>query len=625
MLLERIVASASSAASSLQVFFISVSTTNCLPEEGQVVFAFLVTLIVLVFSIAVLVMESQRRAAEVDAAATAVENERNARARQPRPRPPSPPPLPAPASAARQWYHHHRHRHHHHDVEQREIAERQVPFPEPPIRLAMDPPRVPLAMDPPVVRMGAMAAAPEAPRRGILPPPQIMARARFTGARATIRNDSYTPPASSSSTSTAPPSAPPSSSAAAANNSSRTSTKRNKPLKSPPPTSFNSSSDADRERALRLIQGDDDDDGEHGQAKSLWKHLPDEWKHDKQLILAALDNHQAPLPCKSEFERTFPQSLRFDKDIVLAFCRRPDFAYKKKKTKNKNNPSKLLLSPPPEDDCDNADSNVEDDEKSDSSSDDEDRGLYYERHLFVPGCLTNDKEVMMAYCQKIPRSLQDCSEDLCNDRDVVTAAITHCSGLELQYASVQLQQDLELVKLACANHGRSLEFCPLLSPTRQMLVQDRDFMLNVVLNNPGGGPMWKLLPPALQQDDEELLLRALANGLLLRDVPKQFIRLDFLTKAVQQNCHLYLQLKNIKVKVPTDLLSTTAAATVTHARTSRVRQDRTEAMKWNNHPVLATEAVISEHTRNPFGRVGRRRLSRSQGKSSSRGGHLQAG
>jgi hypothetical protein len=58
----------------------------------------------------------------------------------------------------------------------------------------------------------------------------------------------------------------------------------------------------------------------------------------------------------------------------------------------------------------------------------------------------------------IPRSLQECSDDLVNDRDRVQAAI-------------QLE-----------------------------LVHDRDFMLHVVLDKPGGGPMWKLAPYELQQD-----------------------------------------------------------------------------------------------------------------------------
>ena len=102
----------------------------------------------------------------------------------------------------------------------------------------------------------------------------------------------------------------------------------------------------------------------------------------------------------------------------------------------------------------------------------------------------------MAYCQKVPRSLQECTEDLCNDRDVVREAVT-LGGLELQYASLSLQEDPEIVRLACQTHGRALEYCPP-GPTRQALTHDRQFMLEVVLANPGGGAMWKLLPSKLQ-------------------------------------------------------------------------------------------------------------------------------
>jgi hypothetical protein len=53
--------------------------------------------------------------------------------------------------------------------------------------------------------------------------------------------------------------------------------------------------------------------------------------------------------------------------------------------------------------------------------------------------------------------------------------------------------------------------------------------------------MWKLAPPQMQVD-EELLLQALKHGLLLRDVPKEFLRQDFLERAIQGNASLYLEL-----------------------------------------------------------------------------------
>lgn len=231
-------------------------------------------------------------------------------------------------------------------------------------------------------------------------------------------------------------------------------------------------------------------------AVKVWPTLPLNWQHDKEFILKAL-YHAPLLPPKADFERKFPQRLRFDKEVVLGFCQRSDF--------------------------------VE---------------LYYQRHLFVPGSLSGDKQVMMAYCQKIPRSLQECTEELCGDREVVQAAI-QLGGLELQYASRNLQEDPSLVVQACQSHGRALEYCPP-GPTRDALCSDREFMLKIVLAKPGGGPMWKLLPLELQ-NDEELLLQALKHGLLLRDIPTDKLAdTPFLERAIQGNACLYLELPKQK-------------------------------------------------------------------------------
>ncbi|CAJ1954861.1 unnamed protein product [Cylindrotheca closterium] len=226
-------------------------------------------------------------------------------------------------------------------------------------------------------------------------------------------------------------------------------------------------------------------------ARAHWKSLPSEWQLEKEFVLVAL--RQSPtLPEKADFERQLPQRLRFDKDIVLAFCHRPDFLQ-----------------------------------------------LYDERHLFVPGCWTHDREIMLAYCQKIPRSLQECSEDLCDSEEIVHAAVK-VAGMELQYASMRLQEDKETIKLACKSHGGALGFCPP-GPTRSELVQDRHFMLHTVLANPGGGAMWKLLPNSMEED-AELLLMALRHGLHFRDIPKALMNLEFLTMAIRANSKLYLEL-----------------------------------------------------------------------------------
>ena len=218
------------------------------------------------------------------------------------------------------------------------------------------------------------------------------------------------------------------------------------------------------------------------------------------------------LPSKSEFERLFPQSLRFDRDVVLAWARRSDFPK-----------------------------------------------LYNSRHLFLPPCLSNDKEVCLEYCRQIPRSLQDCHVDLCDDIKLVTAAIERCGGLELQYASYRLQCEESVVRKACSSDGKALSFCPPICDAFINITSDHNFMLKVVLGSDddgdgrrktkrrgrssSSGTMWRLLDKSIKETDEELALQALRNGLALRDVPKQFVDAAFLKRALTNNSvPLYLEL-----------------------------------------------------------------------------------
>ena len=244
----------------------------------------------------------------------------------------------------------------------------------------------------------------------------------------------------------------------------------------------NSTSNEDHEQRFAL-------DSVERDAGRVWSTLPEKYCLDKDFVLAALKSKS--LPAKSEFERTFPQSLRFDRDVVLAFTERDDFAE-----------------------------------------------IYFSRHLFVPECLTGDKEVMMAYCRKVPRALQECSEELCNDRDVVMAAIGY-GGLELQYASRRLQEDKDIVIAACQKDGRALEFCPP-GPTRTELTSNRDFMLDVLGKN--GGSMLRLVPESLKRDPI-LLLEALAHGMRFRQVPECFKNdKEFLLQAISRKSSLYLDI-----------------------------------------------------------------------------------
>ena len=222
-------------------------------------------------------------------------------------------------------------------------------------------------------------------------------------------------------------------------------------------------------------------------AAAMWNTIHPAWRLDKEFVLAALRSPR--LPPKGSFERCFPQSLRFDRDVVLAFCKRPDFVQ-----------------------------------------------LYNERCLFVPDCLTGDKEVMMAYCRQIPRSLQECSEELCDDPDVVRAAI-HLNALDIQYASVRLLHDPELARIACQKDGRALEFC-CSRAVRESLSSDRDFMLSVVRQH--GGSMLRLVAEPLKRD-RALSLEAIKHGMPFRQCAFD-LQTDrqFLMDAIGFKASLYL-------------------------------------------------------------------------------------
>lgn len=270
------------------------------------------------------------------------------------------------------------------------------------------------------------------------------------------------------------------------------------------------------------------------QNPSAWTQLDPRFRNDKEFVLTVLRKAKQ-LPSKVDFERSFPQSLRFDKDIVLAFCAREDF---------------------PE--------------------------LYKERHLYVPACWTNNKDVMLAYCRKIPRSLQECTEELCDDREVVEAAIA-LDGLELQYASNRLQEDTDLVRAACLKDGRALEFCPP-GHARSELTSDRDFMLSVVGQH--GGAMLRLVGDPLRTD-RELVLEALAHGMHLRFCPFEY-QTDqaFLTEVLRRNAQLYLEL-NKPAQMNLDLATAAIISETTNPTVQERALHHCPALKANRQVLLA--------------------------------------
>lgn len=242
-----------------------------------------------------------------------------------------------------------------------------------------------------------------------------------------------------------------------------------------------------------------------------WNSLPPDKRCDKSIILKVLRSTGAALPQSDDFERTFSPSLRCDRDIVLAFARRHDF-----------------------------------------------KSLYESRNLVVPDVLSGDKEVMLEYCAKIRRSLQDCSPHLMDDHDVVMAAI-QLHWNELHYASARLQEcDEALIRAACLQDGRALVYCRP-GPMRDRLVRDYDFVHNVLSRN--GCSMITIIPEPLRSD-YKLLMTAVQHGLL--DCTSFAVKND-IVRAVSYDSRLYLKLSPVWQRNADVAIAAVMAANVTPA------------------------------------------------------------
>ena len=165
-----------------------------------------------------------------------------------------------------------------------------------------------------------------------------------------------------------------------------------------------------------------------------WRNVPEEYRNDKSFILQFLhecNKRKLPLPSKDDFERKFPFYLRQDRDIVHAISQRYDF---------------------PE--------------------------VYEAHHSFVPEQYKDDKYIMLSYCKTIKRSLQECSYRLQDDIDIVTTAIRN-DGMELQYASSEMQQNEMILRQACRNNICALNFCSS-NHLRGKLLCDYDFVVQML-------------------------------------------------------------------------------------------------------------------------------------------------
>jgi hypothetical protein len=160
-------------------------------------------------------------------------------------------------------------------------------------------------------------------------------------------------------------------------------------------------------------------------ANSAYRSLSRREKNKKKNVLLALKSDVVP-DCmrwgKGGFHSSFPSRLYLDRDVFLA---------------------RLEL---------------------DSFEDN-----YKDETFRVPTRFRDDKEVMMAVCAKNSQALALASKELCNDRDVVLAAVQqrfHLAPLALQHASTKLRGDRKIVS-AALNREHGIRCFKFLAPKLQ--------------------------------------------------------------------------------------------------------------------------------------------------------------
>ena len=337
-------------------------------------------------------------------------------------------------------------------------------------------------------------------------------------------------------------------------------------------------------------------------AYSTWDILSHEERQDKEFILAALESEELPTELREFSNGTFPQNIRFDKEILIKRVGRGDFL--------RFHGHDRLFVPP----------NLRGDKQvimailpkqsqviecmSEELRDDvdilqavltqEELPLHFLQHF--SDRLRNDKQMMLqvikhpdglhalAFCSSLLKddkdffieavkcgnhkegilALQYASQRLKDDFEVVHATVCK-AGLNLELASDSLRDDETIVRAATMENALAFRYC-LPGIAQQRLLEDRSVMLRVVkhfrhFNHIIDGQISKELFRKKKNymktclegyyDDRELLLEAVRSGSGLSFIPES-LQLDpqFISEDLQECSYTYL---NLPKKVQEDI------------------------------------------------------------------------
>ena len=323
-------------------------------------------------------------------------------------------------------------------------------------------------------------------------------------------------------------------------------------------------------------------------AVGTWRCLSRTERQEKSLILAALESEEIP-NILEEFPHSssFPNHLRFDKDIFLKRVERPDFI---RNYNDRDGDGERLFVPPrlrgdkqvilkiihakhPQviecmscelrDDEDVLDAILElqtlpshflqhfserirsNKRKMKQVLQHRDGGL--SSLGFCAPSLRNDKEFVSQVIESAnhntePQALRFLSHRLRSDYDIVFQ-ICAKSGLNLKHASYDLRRNEDVVSTAVQQNPEAFRYC-LPGLVKQQLLDDRAFALEVVKTTSQPNSVTKACINKFKHD-EPVLLHALSSGSLEWDGLDEDRRHNdhsFLCKALERNPSLYMEL-----------------------------------------------------------------------------------
>jgi len=133
----------------------------------------------------------------------------------------------------------------------------------------------------------------------------------------------------------------------------------------------------------------------------------------------------------------------------------------------------------------------------------------------APGCIQDDRQVVLAAIQQDALALRHASPNLRGDKEVVLAALRR-DGEALKYASDELKADKAIVMAAIEKTGKALH------AAAENLRADRDFIIEAASQD-ASASLLRYAPTEVREDRNVILAALRRNWQAIHHVPRTFL------------------------------------------------------------------------------------------------------